>query len=147
MPVSLRKNDDKSPQVPQQKEPRKDIYEIAVRMLLGFLMNYLTRRLRLRSELARERKQAARRADKLRRKGKEVPPELEEKSVAGLSRARRKKIARARDKAAGQDAAGAKARKSKKAGRSKKARKRSRLAWLLLFVAVIAIAVKAAGKK
>lgn len=147
MPVSLRRNDDKSPQVPPQKEPRKDIYDIAVRMLSGFLMNYLTRKLRLRSELARDRRQAARRADKLRRKGKEVPPELEEKTVAGLSRARKKKISRAREKAATEGAGGGKAPKGKKAGKSEKAGKRSKLAWLLLLVAVIAIVVKVAGKK
>lgn len=135
MPVSLRKNAEESPQAPLQKDPRKDIYDMAVRMLIGILMNYIAKKLRGRGELARERKEAARKVEKLRKKGKEVPPKLEEKALAGLSRGQKKKVAKAQQKVA---AKGKKAKKSKKRGK---------LVWLAVFAAAIVLVARAAAKK
>ncbi|MHB8896136.1 MAG: hypothetical protein ACYC99_13305 [Candidatus Geothermincolia bacterium] len=138
MTVSLRRNAEDQPQAPLQKDPKRDIYDIIVRMLIGLVMNYITRRLRGKQDLARARKDAARKMQKLAKKGKEIPKDLEKEAVAGLSRGKQKKLAKAAEKK--------EARVSKK-GKDKKKKKGHKLLWMVAVVVAIALAVKVKGKK
>jgi hypothetical protein len=139
MTVSLRRNADEKPQAPLQKDPRKDIYDIIARMLLGIAMNYITRKLRGRQELARARKDAARKVQKLQKKGKEIPAELEKEAVTGLSRHKQKQLAKSIEKKASRKTMKGKAKKDKK--------KKGKLVWLVAIVVAIVLVAKAAGKK
>jgi|GEM_PF-1228021 hypothetical protein len=138
MPVSLRKTAEEQPQAPLKKAPQRDITDIVVRMLIGIVINYVTRTLRKRSELAKSRKQAARKMEKLAKKGKEIPSDVKEDALAGMSRRKKKKAMEAAKKAAAK----------KKGKKGKKAKKKGhKLVWLLALVAIGVLVAKAAGKK
>lgn len=138
MPVSLRRNAEEQPQAPLEKDPRKDIYDIVVRMVIGLLINFVARKLRSRGELARDRKEAARKVEKLRKKGKEIPEKLEEKATAGLSRAQKKKLAKAAEKEKG---------KAAKAKKAKKSKRKGKLLMLVAAIAAIALVARAVTRK
>lgn len=139
MAISMRKNEEGLPQTPLSKPASRDITEIAVRMLIGLLMNYITKRLRKSRSKAQNRKEAVRKIAKLEKKGKEVPEDLQKAAVEGLGHHQKKKLAKADARKA------AKGKKAKKARKGKK--KKHRLVWLVIIAAAIAVAVKAAGKK
>jgi hypothetical protein len=134
MPVSLRRTGEEQPQAPLQKAPKRDLTDIVVRMVIGLVINYVTRRLRKRQELVKARKLAARKVEKLAKKGKEIPRDLKEEAFAGLSRRKKKKAAEA-------------ARKAASAKKGKKGKKSHKLVWVLALAVVIALIAKAAGKK
>lgn len=145
MTVSLRRNADDQPEKPLEKAPQRDIYDIIARMLIGMVMNYIARRLRRRSELVRNRKNAARKALKLQKKGKEVPEDLRKESLAGLSRRKQKKMSLSEgEKVKGKALSSKDKKKSKKKNKKKK---RGRFLWLVAIAIAVAVAVKAAGKK
>lgn len=131
MPVSLRRTAEEQPQAPLQKAPKRDITDIVVRMVIGLLINYVTRRLRKRQESVKARKQASRKMEKLVKKGKEIPPDLKEDALAGMSRRKKKKAVEAAKKAA--------AKKGKKKGH--------KLFWLIALIVVGALVARAAGAK
>jgi hypothetical protein len=141
MPVSLRKSPGEEPKAPLEKAPQKDIYDIVMRIAVSMLMNFIARRLRARSEVARTRKQAQRKVEKLQKKGKEIPTSLAKDAKAGLSRGQKKKLAKAAEKKA------AKKAKGKKGKKAEKGKKHHRLVWLFIIAAGIAFAVKAATGK
>jgi hypothetical protein len=132
MTVSLRSD---QPGAPGEKASKPDIYDILTRMLIGLVINYVTKRLRSRQDIAHERRVAARKMEKLAGKGKKVPEELVEQATAGLSKREQKKVA-----------AKAAAKGKKKA--KKKAKKKShKLLWIIAIAAAVAVAVKAVGKR
>jgi hypothetical protein len=141
MPVSLRKNADAQPQAPLEKAPKRDIYDIVIRMVIAFVMNMVTRKLRARQEESHARKAAIKKMAKLAKKGKDIPPDLKKEALAGLSRHKKQKIAAVVEKKAGEVKAG----KGKKGKKEKK--KHHKLVWLVAIVVAIALVAKAAGKK
>ena len=139
MPVSRSSSDEVQPQAPLSKAPQRDIYDIVVRMVIGLVMNYVTRRLRRRQQEAKARKEAGRRIAKLAKKGKEIPPDLKKDSLAGLSRGKKKKLVKKGVKVA--------SKKGKGKGKKAKKGKKGKLLWLAAIVVVIVVVVKSAGKK
>jgi hypothetical protein len=141
MAVSLHRNSADQPQAPTAKVSKPDIYDILARMLIGLAVNFITRKLRMHQEHAHDRKVAARKLEKLAKKGKEAPSDLKEQAVAGLSKRQQKKFAK--------ELARKKAAKGKKKGKeSKKKKKGGKLRWVFVLAIAIALVVKAAaGKK
>lgn len=138
MSASLRKNEEEQQAAPADKASRPDIQEILVRMLIGMLINYVTRRLRNRQEASHERRRAVKKMDKLAKKGKKIPAGLKKQATEGLSNRQKEKVARSFEKKAA-TAKGKKAKESKKKGR--------KLFWLLVIVAAAGLAVKSATRK
>ena len=137
MTASLRKDAEEEPQAPLHHKPKPDIYDMLARMLIGFLVNYLTRKIRQKSDASGSRKKAAKKMGKLAKKGKEIPPEVKEEALAGLSRHKKKKVL----------AAGAKKAARAKGRKEKKKKKRGKLFWVVAIAIVIGLAVRAANKK
>jgi len=135
MTASLSKDAQDEPRAPRHA-PKPDIYDMLARMLIGFLVNYLTRKIRKHSESVGSRKKAAKKMGKLAKKGKEIPPDLKKEALSGLSKRKQKKVV----------AAGAKKAK-KKGGKGKKKKKMGKLVWLIAIGIAIALAVKASSKK
>lgn len=105
---------------------QRDIQEMVLKMLVGLVINFIGRQIKKRQGFKQERKKAERKVARLQRKGREVPQELAEEATRGLSRREKKKLA-------------------KKAKKKKKKRGR-KILFLLLVIAGIAVAVKAANK-
>lgn len=127
MAVSLRRTSEE--QAPGKKP---DITEIVVRMLIGVLVNYLSRKLKDHFAEGKERKKAQRGVAKLAKKGKEVPEELKKEAVSGLSRHQKKKLAK---------------KGKKKAAKAKKKGKKGRKLLMLLIIGGVAVALAMRASK
>ena len=139
MTASLRKDTELEPQAPQRHKPKPDIYDMLARMLVGFLMNYLARKIREKATAGGSRKKAAKKMGKLAKKGKEIPDDLKSEAMEGLGKRKTKKIIKAGAKKA-----------AKKKGRKEKKKKKGKKGKLFLLVAIaigIALAVKANKKQ
>ena len=106
------------------QKPRRDVYDIVIRALVGMLINFAVGRLKKKQELKTERKKAGRKIAKLAKKGEEIPEELRKEAASGLSRRKKKKHAR-------------------KAGN---ARKKKRL-WIIVAIAIAVALVVRSSKK
>lgn len=113
----------------------RNLAEIALRVVLGLVMNFLARRIKQKSRLKADRRKAMRKVEKLARKGREVPEELKEAAWGDLPRREKKKLARKAAKKA--------KKKARKAGR----KRGHKLLFLLLLVAGVAVAVSRMNKK
>jgi hypothetical protein len=142
MTVSLRRNAAEQPQAPAGKASKPDIYDIVVRMVIGLLVNYITRRLHAHQDISHDRKVASRKMEKLAKKGKDAPADLKEQAVAGMSKRQQKKFAAELAK----KGAGGK-KKVKKKGKMAKKKSGGKLRWIIAIAIVVAVAVKVAAKK
>ena len=106
------------------QKPRRDIYDMVLRALIGMLINFAVGRIKKKQELKKESKKAARQVAKLEKKGEEIPDELLREVERGLSRRQKKQYAR----------------------KAKKAPKKKRL-WIIAAIAIaVALVVKSAKK-
>lgn len=137
MTVSLRKNAEEPPAAPVEKNSKPDIYDIVVRMLIGMLINYITRKLRGRQDSSHDRKKAAKKVDKLSGKGKKIPVSLQKEATAGLSSRQKSKVVKSAEKKAA-------AAKSKK---NRKGHKGHKLFWFLVIAAALGLAIRNATQK
>ena len=121
MAIPLRRSEGESQ---EPKPAHGELYEVALRFLLGLALNFIGKRFKKRKAAKKERQKAAREVAKLAKKGREIPPELKKEATKGLSRRDKKKAAK----------------------KAKKKARRRRVCFLLVVIAALVLAYRARKK-
>ena len=109
------------------------IQDVMIRMALGVVVNLIARKVKQRQA----RKKAARKVEKLARKGKKIPSGLQKDMVKGLGRRARRKVT---EKAEREGITMSKKKAEKKAENGEEAKKKGKIGKLLrLVILVVAV--------
>ena len=118
------------------KETKGGIQDVLIRMAVGLVINLIARKVKQRQS----RKKAAHKAEKLARKGKKIPADLQTDMVKGLSRRARRKLA----SEAEQNVTPVENKKAKKREKAKKKSKIRKLARLVALAVLVVLVVRLA---